>query len=148
MILARNHPTIRFRDGMRIEEYFAEVPDAMLSGEKLSQAIFNIVSNAFQAVPADGLIRVETLFLQGEPLPLRVAITNSGSSIDPAQIDRIFEPFFTTKATGSGLGLSIAYQIVTHHGGDIIASNGDNCVTFTVRLPESAVGERSSNGFA
>jgi two-component system sensor histidine kinase PilS (NtrC family) len=50
-------------------------------------------------------------------------------------MSRVFEPFFTTKEGGSGLGLSIALQIVRHHGGEITLNSPGNTVEFAVRLP-------------
>ena len=67
-----------------------------------------------------------------------IAVTDSGSGIDPAVRERIFDPFFTTKplGQGTGLGLSISYGIVKDHGGEIsVDSTPGNGSTFTVRLP-------------
>jgi signal transduction histidine kinase len=51
-------------------------------------------------------------------------------------MERIFDPFFTTKETGSGLGLSVAYQIVLQQSGVLTAKrNQDRGMTFSVQLP-------------
>ena len=67
-----------------------------------------------------------------------VAIRDTGSGIAPANLPHIFDPFFTTKdvGEGTGLGLAVAYGIVTDHGGRIeVESKLGAGSTFTVRLP-------------
>ena len=50
-------------------------------------------------------------------------------------LDRIFDPFFTTKEAGTGLGLSVAHQVITQHGGRIQAErNPDRGMTFSISL--------------
>jgi len=52
---------------------------------------------------------------------IRVTVEDSGSGIDPKDIDKIFSSFFTTKAEGMGMGLSICRSIVESHGGRLSA---------------------------
>ena len=67
-----------------------------------------------------------------------ISITDNGPGI-PAHIkDKIFQPFFTTKPTGqgTGLGLSLAYDIVKAHGGSLeLISDQNNGSVFTIKLP-------------
>jgi signal transduction histidine kinase len=53
---------------------------------------------------------------------VRVSIEDTGTGVDPANIDRIFKVLFTTKARGMGMGLSICRSIVENHGGRIWVS--------------------------
>ena len=71
---------------------------------------------------------------------LRLAISDTGSGINPAIIDRIFEPYFTTKdkSKGTGLGLAVVHGIVKGHGGEIeVVSQVGEGTCFTVYLPVS-----------
>src|SRR5205814_5240405 len=111
------------------------LPKTIVSHGKIIQALLNIIINAYQATPPGGRVMASTRLVAGDTLPLRILIFNTGSSITPADMLKIFKPFYTTKDSGTGLGLPIAYQIVTHHGGDIQVQSEDEGVTFTVKLP-------------
>jgi two-component system sensor histidine kinase AtoS len=117
------------------QTYDDELPNVVLSRDKIVQVLLNILINAEEACPEKGLIRVETRFQAGESLPVLVRISNTGDPI-PAEIaGKVFEPFFTTKSTGTGLGLSIAYQIVGFHKGAIDVKNSNGMVVFSIHLP-------------
>ena len=92
-----------------------------------------------QAVKESGRIRVRTeLFLDEKTRAerIRVAISDSGAGISPENLEKIFEPFFTTKQEGTGLGLAVARQIITGHGGNIAASSSPGeGATFDITLP-------------
>ena len=55
---------------------------------------------------------------------VQVSIEDTGTGIDPSDVDRIFKPLFTTKARGMGMGLSICRSIIENHGGRIWVSRG------------------------
>jgi signal transduction histidine kinase len=63
---------------------------------------------------------------QTNPGIVRVSIEDTGTGIDPANIDRVFKPFFTTKTNGMGMGLVICRSIIEKHDGRIWASPGVN----------------------
>ncbi len=72
---------------------------------------------------------------------MKLRISDTGAGIPPEIRDRIFEPFFTTKPVGkgTGLGLTISYDIVKKNGGDIsVESEPGKGTTFTVILPVNA----------
>lgn len=65
-----------------------------------------------------------------------ITVADSGNGIAPEEMAQLFEPFFSTKHTGSGLGLAVSQEIITHHGGAITAANqsGGGAI-FTITLP-------------
>ena len=87
------------------------------------QVILNLLLNALDAVPEDGLICVNTN-RSGDRVS--VSVSDSGCGLPEDLGERIFDPFVSTKETGIGLGLSISRRIVHAHGGEITAENGDN----------------------
>jgi len=102
---------------------------------KLQQALTKVLENAVEAVTAGGQIAVQTRNLKlTEPTQDRnaqlaagsyvcVEIADNGAGIAPDVLPRIFEPFFTTKGKSHrGLGLALAYGIVSNHGGGVAVS--------------------------
>jgi two-component system sensor histidine kinase PilS (NtrC family) len=91
---------------------------------ELSQILWNLLTNALQAVQEGGHIRLsgrrlrEGRFRDG----VEIRIGDDGPGIPEAQLNRIFEPFFTTKEKGLGLGLSIVQKLVSQHQGVIKVS--------------------------
>jgi PAS domain S-box-containing protein len=101
---------------------------------RLSEVFANLVQNALQATPPDGVVEVRVE--PGVAGAVRVAVRNTGSGIPAELRERIFQPFFTTRSKGTGLGLAIARQIVDAHGGRIeVQSDGASETTFCVELP-------------
>jgi signal transduction histidine kinase len=95
---------------------------------QMQQVVINLVTNAWQAMPAGGQIAITVCTTTAPPPPelvlpggryACVAVTDHGVGIPSADLTQIFEPFFTTKdvGQGTGLGLSIACGIVQDHGG-------------------------------
>ena len=84
---------------------------------ELEQVFVNLLTNARDASPEDGIISCEVC-REGEVA--RVSIADRGAGVPPDAGDRLFQPFYTTKkAGGMGLGLAISRDIVRRHGGDI-----------------------------
>jgi signal transduction histidine kinase len=93
-------------------------------GDEIRQVIANIVSNAMDAMPHGGSLRVRVKrtrsWAKERPDGVKIVVADSGHGISPAVIERIFEPFVSTKeATGIGLGLWVSDGIVRKHGGTI-----------------------------
>jgi PAS domain S-box-containing protein len=111
-----------------------------LAGE-LNQAIGNLISNAADAVPQGGTIRVEMACINNaDAKAVQISIQDNGSGISPENKEHIFEPFFTTKKdVGTGLGLWVTKEIVERHGGTIQVHPGTHPLVpgtvFNVLLP-------------
>jgi len=102
---------------------------------QLELALLNLISNSVDAIVAGGKL---TLRLERVDDRLRLEVEDTGSGIPPELLVHIFDPWVTTKAQGkgSGLGLSIARQVIMSHGGTIRVHNRPgNGAVFTIDLP-------------
>jgi PAS domain S-box-containing protein len=116
---------------------------------ELKQVFMNLVSNAIQAMPQGGRMRVrltKTVGWRGRPAGVKVFISDNGVGISPENAKRLFEPFFTTKATkGTGLGLWISRGIVQKHEGTLrfrtVFGPSSTATAFHVFLPAHPAGE-------
>ena len=108
--------------------YTPEEPDLMIYADEgqISQIFINLIKNALQAGAKN--IGITARMDKDDEVVIRVA--NDGAPIPPESQEQIFVPFFTTKREGSGIGLSLARQIMRQHNGsiDLVASNGDRTV--------------------
>jgi signal transduction histidine kinase len=126
-------------------ELHADVGAAEFVPQEIGRALINLLDNAFDAVKERSrgagnsyapTLRVSTQRVQGA---VRISIADNGAGMTREIQDKIFEPFYTTKPTGegTGLGLSMTYDIVVHgHGGELLVeSERDRGTTFTLVLP-------------
>ncbi|HEV2175948.1 MAG TPA: ATP-binding protein [Terriglobia bacterium] len=107
----------------------ADLPTLQADAGQMKTCFLNILTNAIQAMPQGGEVRISAALLPAKPgfrpnganktgaLQLRFADTGPG--IQPADRQKIFAPYFSTKTTGFGLGLAISKKIVEDHGGRI-----------------------------
>lgn len=89
---------------------------------QIQQVLVNIILNAVQASPAGSTIHIKS----GKDIDyIAVEILDRGTGIQQQDLNKVFDPFFTTKSEGegTGLGLSVSYGIVKHHGGTILLEN-------------------------
>jgi CheY-like chemotaxis protein len=107
----------------------------------LEQVLLNLIINGIQAIDHDrGLLEIETT-TDPEDGWVVVRVADNGRGVDESASDRLFDPFFTDRQSegGTGLGLSVTYNIVQTHGGEIgFEPRPDGGTVFTVRLPLAA----------
>jgi signal transduction histidine kinase len=124
--------------------YDPSLPTVQGDATLLERVFFNLIQNAADASPADGVVTVKTRALGSS---LEVAVIDRGSGIRPEHREQIFNPFFTTKPSGVGLGLPIAAKIVDEHGGRLaVQSEQNQGSTFVVQLPLAQPSARMPSG--
>ncbi|MBI4081191.1 MAG: hypothetical protein HY423_01140 [Candidatus Lambdaproteobacteria bacterium] len=110
-------------------DYDPSLPELHGDRDRLHQVFLNLIRNAAQASPPGGTVTLRTRVVGPwqERLELRdptrtyfqIEIEDQGSGVAPEHVERLFTPFFTTKSGGTGLGLSLSYQIVRSHQGQL-----------------------------
>ncbi|HEV8472872.1 MAG TPA: response regulator [Methylomirabilota bacterium] len=125
------------RRGIRYEiDLRAEPAPAVLAvASEVREALLNILENALNAMPQGGRL---SLHVRGEGDRAVVSISDSGKGMSPEVQRLAFEPFFTTRNTegGTGLGLSLAQEIVQRYRGTIGLTSGEGVgTTFTLSFP-------------
>lgn len=110
------------------------LPLIMGNPSELREVLTNIIFNSIDAMPQGGKIIIETKTHNKE---VHILVNDTGVGIPKELKRKIFDPFFTTKGVVSdGLGLSIAYSIISRHGGIIdIESEEEKGTTITIKLP-------------
>ncbi len=128
------------RQAIQLEWRVEKTPSIMGHYEQLVQVFLNLFINAIHAIGQKGKLAVR-LTAAGESL--RIEVTDNGSGINSENLPKIFDPFFSTKGVygdgsqpGTGLGLTICYNVVRSHGGEItVASEVGVGTTFTLTFP-------------
>lgn len=115
-----------------------QMPEVRADGEKLEQALINLLLNAVEASDRGGEIHVTTAYLPNGGSPrTEISVFDRGRGLPETDPSDLFQPFFTTKTKGSGLGLSNVKRIVEGHGGWVEARNRrSKGASFTICLPE------------
>ena len=103
-------------DKIKVMRKYEYLPDILIDPDFMKTCIYNIVLNAFQAMPDGGKL---TLMSRKEGHRVVLAISDTGHGVPQEYLEKIFEPFFTTKSDGLGLGLATTKRIVEEHGGEI-----------------------------
>lgn len=127
-----------------LRSFDPSLPPVVGDAGRLTQVLLNLVRNAIEASPPEGIVtvstRMETSYYVGRATGraqfLSIDVGDQGAGVAPENLDRIFSPFFTTKTGGTGLGLAISQRIVTEHGGALrVSSDAARGAVFTVTLP-------------
>jgi signal transduction histidine kinase len=132
---------------VRVERRYASgLPLVPLDESLCEQAFLNLVQNAYEAMEAGGVLRVQVqpvIHEDQEGVELRFSDTGPGV---PEEIrEEIFNPFVTTKKTGVGLGLSIVSKIVDgHHGSIHVENSPTGGAIFTIFFPLEETAEQAT----
>jgi len=97
------------------------LPTITIDRAQISRALKNIIENSIEALPTGGTIELKARTVDSH---IRIIVKDSGVGIDEDKFDSILDPFVTSKATGAGLGLTMVYQIVKNHQGEIDIKKG------------------------
>ena len=116
-----------------------KLPVTIGDRDKILLALHNLIGNALKYTPAGGEISVRTI---EQNATLVVNVADNGIGIDPDERERIFDKFYRakdprlTRISGTGLGLTLARDVIRRHGGEItVESEPDRGSTFTMTLP-------------
>jgi signal transduction histidine kinase len=123
--------------GQRQIEVEADLPHSLplvyAVSSQIQQIFFNLILNSLDAMPGGGILKIKAReFEHG----VEIIVQDTGPGIPENRRNDIFEPFFSTKEGGTGLGLTVSYNIVTAHGGtlDLVNDHGPGAC-FRLFLP-------------
>jgi signal transduction histidine kinase len=125
-------------------DYDQSIGTIKIIPQDIGRVILNLITNAFYVVNEKAKSGIEnyapTVFVSTKKIGNKVLISvkDNGNGIPQKVLDKIFQPFFTTKPTGqgTGLGLSLSYDIVKAHGGEIkVETEEGEGTTFIIQLP-------------
>jgi|LGOV01.1.fsa_nt_gb signal transduction histidine kinase len=129
--------------GISVNTSFAEsIPLILCDRRNLGEIFINIIVNAMHAMEKGGNLTVQTEYVEEKiPKTVKIAISDTGKGIPGDVLEKVFDPFFSTKTVGSGLGLTVAREVLKRCNGKIsIRSEVDKGTTVTVELcPEFCV---------
>ena len=122
-------------NGVRPHIHVGEpVPEVTADPSEIERVVFNLLTNAVEAMPDGGDLTVRISSHGGES---RIVVEDTGTGIGEADRKHLFRPFFTTRERGVGMGLAICRRIVEENGGSVafetVRGKGSR---FTVKLPE------------
>jgi two-component system nitrogen regulation sensor histidine kinase GlnL len=123
-------------------DYDPSLPTALLDRNQLIQALLNVARNALQAVGDRGRITVRTRALPNAGIAghryrliASVQVEDDGPGVPQELRSSLFYPLVTGRTNGTGLGLAVAQDLVTRHGGLIEFESEPGCTVFTLLLP-------------
>jgi signal transduction histidine kinase len=113
------------------------LPEVRVDPVQLEQSLVEIISNALDAMPMGGSLRIAASMQQngGAPGQVTIEVADTGPGIPEQVLPSVCEPFFTTRQEGTGLGLAIAKRYVEQNGGRLEISSRPGATTVRIRLP-------------
>jgi two-component system NtrC family sensor kinase len=142
------HQALRANDksfnSLLVSDFDKTIGKVNIVPQEMGRVILNLINNVFYAVDERAKQRIEgyqpkvTVSTRKVNDKVELRVMDNGNGIPEKVLDKIFQPFFTTKPTGqgTGLGLSLAYDIVKAHGGEIkVQSKEGEGSLFIIQLP-------------
>ncbi len=125
---------IKIPENIEFEKNFHEnISKTFLDRIRFEQILTNLITNALDAMENGGILTIETSQKNNK---INIQIKDTGSGIEPNNIDKIFHPLFTTKAKGFGLGLAIVKRYVETHNGILsVKSKLGEGTNFQLKFP-------------
>jgi signal transduction histidine kinase len=120
-----------------VKEVKADLPRLLVDKGGMQQVLLNLFVNAIQAMERGGDLKVVIERIEASQ-EARIDVIDTGPGIPEEVIEQVFDPFFTTKkeGMGTGLGLSVSYNIVKKNGGRLeVESQPGKGACFTIFLP-------------
>jgi signal transduction histidine kinase len=120
-----------------VRDVAPDLPPLAMDRPRLARALVNLVENAVQHCPPEGVVTIEARPIELDAQPwVEIRVSDEGPGIAADDLPRVFDPFFTRRRGGTGLGLSIVQRTVQEHGGTVSAENGPGGgAIFSMRLP-------------
>ena len=131
------------KDGITVNVQIPEDLTVWAVPVEIQQVLMNLILNARDAMPFGGVLSIGAKDITEA---VQIEISDTGSGIEPADLERIFEPFFTTKTDknsssesfGSGLGLTFCKNVIDSHNGSVsVESEPAKGTSFIITLPKS-----------
>jgi two-component system nitrogen regulation sensor histidine kinase GlnL len=123
-------------------DYDPSLPDGRFDRHQIVQALLNVARNAMQAVGTHGRIVVRTRARSGvnigkvrHRLVVVIEVEDDGPGVPPDLIKTLFLPLVTGRSNGTGLGLAVAQDLATRHGGIIEFASQPGRTVFSLLLP-------------
>ncbi|OQX91261.1 MAG: hypothetical protein B6D58_08625 [candidate division Zixibacteria bacterium 4484_95] len=134
--MAENLPQLRKKGKIKIKALLDESCQILADPVEIREVMINMIMNAIDAMPDGGTITIQ---IKVDDNHSYIIIKDNGIGMDEKTASRVFEPFFTTKGEkGSGMGLSVAYGIISSHNGTIdVNSQPGKGTVFTIKIPLS-----------
>ncbi len=104
------------KEHVDLQREYESLPELSVDSEFIKTCLYNVILNAFQAMPDGGRLTIGTKTVENK---FHITIEDTGVGISEEKAARIFDPFFTTKGTGLGLGLALTKRIIEEHKGKV-----------------------------
>jgi signal transduction histidine kinase len=104
------------KEQIALTREYEALPELFLDSEFIKTCLYNVILNAFQAMPDGGTLTIRTNIIEKR---FHIVVRDTGVGIPEEKAARIFDPFYTTKGKGLGLGLALTKRIIEEHKGRV-----------------------------
>jgi signal transduction histidine kinase/DNA-binding response OmpR family regulator len=130
LLLGRELETKKVRVHTQLSQQLSQ---PMVVRDQIQQVLINLILNASEAMPEGGDVYIET---RQRRTGIEIVVEDTGTGVQPGDREKIFEPFVSTKESGTGLGLTVSYGIITAHGGSLeLVPGRQKGACFRILLP-------------